>query len=194
MENSFYYWGPLLYKTKISEEDLGKLSSLCKKEKEKNFNHQLAGHLLNQFQINTEEYISIVNKYFSGFSKTFEHFYVDQCKSMTCHEAWVNYMQAGDYNPPHIHRGCDFSSVLYLNIPSEIEAEAKNYKGTLGFEGGPGAITFYHGESIDYNISCQPFFPRRGDFFIFPATLRHSVFPFKSKVERISIAANFKVR
>jgi hypothetical protein len=41
-------------------------------------------------------------------------------------------------------------------------------------------------------ITDKYFMPVAGDFFIFPAHLRHVVSPFKSSVERVSIAANFK--
>jgi uncharacterized protein (TIGR02466 family) len=191
--NKFYFWGPLLYQTKVDEEDLKNIKLLCKKEKENNHNTKLAGHLSNQYSIDRYKYVAIINKYFVEFSKTFENFYSLKYKPMNCNNAWVNFMTNGEFNPPHIHSDCDFSSVLYLDIPKELQDEAKNYVGTLGLQGAPGSISFFYGEQGKFVLDSVSFFPTKGDFFIFPATLRHSVSPFKSKVERISIAANFKV-
>ena len=36
------------------------------------------------------------------------------------------------------------------------------------------------------------FFPEEGDMFIFPAWLKHWVYPFKSDCERISVSGNVK--
>ena len=41
--------------------------------------------------------------------------------------AWVNFMVAGEFNPPHIHSACDFSSVLFIKIPKNLEKENKKW-------------------------------------------------------------------
>jgi len=48
-----------------------------------------------------------------------------------------------------------------------------------------------YGEKQPYAITQFTPIPQAGDLYIFPATLTHVVFPFKSKGERISIGANF---
>jgi hypothetical protein len=185
-----YYWGPLLYKTKIENEDIKKLLHICNKNN--NFNKGLAGHLKNQFLINVKDYVLIIQKYFNNYKNTFEEFYPKKIlRSFICNNAWVNYMQAGDFNPTHVHTECDVSSVIFLKIPNELLEEAKNYEGTLGLEGAPGCITFIYGEEQIFSNTLKSFFPQEGDFFIFPANLRHTVSPFKSNLERISTAANF---
>ena len=100
-------------------------------------------------------------------------------------------MKAGEFNPPHIHTGCDFSSVLFLDIPEELKKENKAYVGTAS---GPGCIQFLSGEPSTYSIHQKTFFPKTGDFFMFPGSLRHLVYPFTSDIERISIAANYTVK
>ena len=35
--------------------------------------------------------------------------------------------------------------------------------------------------------------PKTGDIFIFPASLKHYVYPFKSKVTRISVSGNLNL-
>ena len=44
-----------------------------------------------------------------------------------------------------------------------------------------------------YNINRHTFLPEAGDFFIFPASLHHSVNHFQSKGERISVSGNLKI-
>ena len=115
-----------------------------------------------------------------------------QIKPLATTSVWVNYMKAGDYNPTHIHTGCEFSSVLYTSIPKSLKREAKNH---IANSSVPGSISFTafinHSPS---HFGSVKYFPEEGDFFIFPFDVNHEVFPFKSKGTRISIAANFVQR
>ena len=104
--------------------------------------------------------------------------------------AWANFMKAGEFNPPHTHGNCDFSSVLFIKIPEALKEEHKKFRGNGG---GPGAITFTYGETHPYAIAGKGFFPQEGDLYIFPATLTHFVSPFLSLEERISLSANFRL-
>ena len=104
--------------------------------------------------------------------------------------AWANFMRAGEFNPPHIHSRCDFSSVLFINVPESLKEEHKKFNGTGG---GPGAIAFTYGESQPFSINHKHYFPQEGELFIFPATLTHYVSSFGCKEERISISANFRL-
>ena len=101
---------------------------------------------------------------------------------------WINYMKAGDFNPIHTHTE-DLSFVLFLDVPSELKTENINERNN-DKHGGPGALTFIHGDVTDWTISANTVFPEKGDMFIFPAKLRHMVYPFKSKVERVSVSGN----
>ena len=109
--------------------------------------------------------------------------------------SWVNFMKAGEFNPPHMHLNCDFTCVIYLDIPKELIHENKEYIGTLAGKGGPGAISFRTNiYNEKYNTCRIDHFPERGDFFIFPGSLEHFVYPFKSNCERISVSANFNFK
>ena len=66
----------------------------------------------------------------------------------------------------------------------------KEFKGTLQ---GPGGISWTYGEGGRQVISTVHQFPKSGDMYIFPAGLRHWVFPFKSNVERISVSGNLLI-
>ena len=100
---------------------------------------------------------------------------------------WINFMKQGEYNPPHNHDG-DFSFVLYLQVPKELEEENKKFKGQGT---GPGIISFMYGEEQKGIRTAQGIAPALNELWIFPATLKHTVPPFKSDVERISISGNW---
>jgi len=103
--------------------------------------------------------------------------------------SWVNYMKAGEFNPPHTHKAdnesCLLSCVLYLNIPEDMSEEKH-----ISNSAPPGSIEFMYGQPQDYNTSSMSFAPKVGDFYIFPGWLIHCVYPFKSNGTRISISAN----
>lgn len=99
---------------------------------------------------------------------------------------WVNFQRAGDFNPYHIHGG-DISFVIYTKIPKEINEEKviSNTKAS-------GNIFFAYGEEAEFNPSMINYIPEEKKLFMFPAKLRHFVWPFFSDVERISISGNIK--
>ena len=189
----FYYWGPLLFQTKINDNDINKILLLCVKEKNNDYRKNLAGHIKEEYTININELNAILTPYFNNYLQCFTHWYETKIKSIEMTSSWVNFMKAGEFNPPHTHTDCDFSCVIYLDIPKELIQENKEYIGTNLQKGGPGSISFRSKISDSkYNISNVNCFPEKGDFFIFPASLEHFVFPFKSDCERISVSANFK--
>ena len=194
MKYNFYYWGPLLFKVKVKEEDIEKIYQICKKDKNKDFRNQLAGIIEQEYLIDEKIYFEIIEKYLSSFKNAFLNWYGKEFNKIEVLKVWVNFMKKNEYNPPHVHGKCNFSSVMYLKIPDKLKIENQKYIGTLKSKGGPGSINFLNAPGNDkFSINTQQFFPEEGDFFIFPASLLHYVVPFKSNVERISVAANFEV-
>ena len=102
------------------------------------------------------------------------------------YDLWINFMGPDEYNPTHTHDG-DLSFVFFPKVPKELETESHNYKGTGA---GPGRIEFTYGEKQGLSITGHSFLPQTNDLFIFPSTLKHFVYPYKSKVERVSISGN----
>ena len=186
----FSYWGPLLFKVKLNPTDLKACLKLCSKKSNK-VNEVLAGVIKHEHYISTHKYCKIIDPYLTLFRHAYNHWYNKPLtQNIIVTLSWVNFMRAGEFNPPHIHNNCDFSSVLFVKVPKKLKTENKKYTGTSG---GPGAITFTYGEFQKYSNTLLPFFPEEGDLFIFPATLTHFVAPFMSQGERISISANFKL-
>ena len=189
INHSFYYTGPLIFKTKISIEDLKNIKSLCKKDKSKDYRRFLAGHLNHEYSIDNQKIQLILDKYLNVHKKTYEHFYnASYPGKIKCISAWVNYMKSGETNPIHIHDKCQFSSVIFLQIPEELKLENKKYIGTGD---GPGNLSFEISSVSEYYIHNIRVVPQVGDFLVFPWNLKHFVSSFKSKGERISLACNF---
>jgi uncharacterized protein (TIGR02466 family) len=191
MRVEFTNWGRLLFKVKIPKPELEKIKLLCQKKNELDFSEDLAGNLDHEYGIDPNKYSFIIQDYIKAFVDCYEEFYGVKPSTFKCVSAWVNYMQKGDFNPPHVHANCSYSSVLYLSVPEILREENIKYKGTVK-GGGSGSISFINGEMIKDSNSIKTVFPEEGDFFMFPAGLLHFVWPFKSDCERISVAANFE--
>ena len=189
----FYYFGPLLYHTNLKKEDLIEIEKLCKKDPNKIHVKDLAGHIDDEFRIDAFKLNSILNEYFFDYAKTWEHFYNQGFPNFRIKSAWVNYMKAGDFNPPHVHSD-DLSAVIFLKIPNELKKENEEHHKKGVISKGPGALTFSTGLQRSFFHTGVEFFPEEGDMFIFPASLQHWVFPFKSNVERVSIAYNVQFK
>ena len=127
-------------------------------------------------------------------------------QTITLEKIWINYQKSREHNPPHNHSGV-ISFVIYLDVPEEIYLEEKTDTGlTAGtIEFVTGTPNFFDKSKKDRNPrDCQraveylqnyilsaSFHPKAKDFLIFPAYLTHSVAPFKTDVERISVAGNW---
>ena len=151
---------------KLFIESDKKTTKLCSKNKKKDVRNTLAGHLDDEYSIDKHEYQKIVAPYLDAFREGHARFYTLQIKPLATTSVWVNYMKAGDYNPTHIHTGCEFSSVLYTSIPKSLKREAKNH---IANSSVPGSISFTafinHSPS---HFGSVKYFPEEGDFFIFP--------------------------
>ena len=113
-------WGPYVMKTKVPDYIIKKLKTEGIKTKE-SYNHALAGHLDNQFLYpqNVQEW------FYSEIHPIIQAYRVGHCKfhgieelnvDLGADDLWVNYMEAGDFNPVHTHGG-DYSFVLFLDVP-----------------------------------------------------------------------------
>ena len=187
---NFFYWGPLLCRMKIQSKALKECAKLCSK-KSSDVNEKLAGVIKHEHYISAGACYKVLNPYLNSFRQAHKQWYGTLLKKdIIVGSAWANFMKAGEFNPPHVHLECDFSSVLFIKIPEALKEEHKKF---TGVGGGPGSISFTYGESQPHSLSHRHFFPEEGELFIFPATLTHFVAPFLSKGERISMSANFRL-
>ena len=100
---------------------------------------------------------------------------------------WIISQWEGEYNPIHIHTECAMSTVLYLKVPEFLPS-------TKPERDDDGCIVFVGAGHQNSRLtrSLIKWKPRVGDFFIFPAHLQHTVYPFKTEgdEERRSISFN----
>ena len=193
VEYQMFRWGPLLVKTKIPESIRLKFLSEAKASTE-NFEQKLAGVINKEVGFRDKTiFLPFFNQMFNLYAdaqfkwspevgstpETFKQQY-------SLDSLWANFQRPGDFNPPHDHGGA-LSWVIYLTMPEALKKEREAYKGRSA---GPGGITFIYGEGPRTYITHHSAFPEEGDMFIFPAELKHWVFPFKSDCTRISVSGN----
>ena len=116
-------------------------------------------------------------------------------EDMQIHGLWCNDQRKAEFNPIHSHDGM-FSFVFYTKNTITQE-QATNNKWDKSHEGETqgnrpiaGSIELHYGEPSFMNMASMLHFPQEGDLLIFPAWLRHSVYPFYCEGERISVAGN----
>ena len=198
---NFYYWGPLLMKFKVSDylcdEMMRRAESLTIEKNDAR--HTLAADIQKELLYTPDDkkfFVERTNKVFMRYMrygrenwfKSNEKSGHYDTKSIKLQGLWINYMRAGEYNPPHEHDG-DLSFVMFTQVPEEIAIENKS---NITTSAGPGMLNFLYGENVPGYATSQSFMPAKGDFYIFPAKLLHFVAPFKSDVTRISIAGNLE--
>ena len=109
---------------------------------------------------------------------------------------WGVSQKDNEYNPVHVHTNCAVSTVMYLKIPEYLPDRKRAYQSLLkgDFDGG---IQFFNNASQDriWGATSMKVQPQVGDFFIFPASQQHLVYPFRTpdgKGERRSVSFNAK--
>jgi len=101
---------------------------------------------------------------------------------------WIISQKDNEYNPCHVHTECAVSSVMYLKIPKYLPTRKSHRKDD-------GAINFTNNAGKDpvWGSPTMTLQPRVGDFFIFPASQQHFVYPFRTEDgegERRSVSFN----
>ena len=100
---------------------------------------------------------------------------------------WINFQEAGEFNPTHSHTGI-VSSVVYIDVPDVIREEKITEHS--GFPDAPGQIDFIYGSDDSGSYGNKTMDVKTGDILLFHSKLKHTVYPFKSPVTRISMSFN----
>lgn len=153
---------------KIYDENVSEMKPL---------NDGLAGKIKNEHKISDH----LTDELKGVFKKAFQ-FYMTQIQKADQYDieldrAWVNEMKAHEYNPFHYHTGVKseigLSSVLVLKRPDtygeEITRKDSPHNGHLEFLGNDSSPIAVNQFRVDAKV---------GDFFIFPYTTLHGVYPF----------------
>ena len=190
---NIHLFGPLFAKIKLKQEDVENILTLCKVKE--SFSKNLAGHFTTEYEIDKKQYTNYMQEHLKTFAMLYEKFYSRKLKHVNVESAWVNFMKANDYNPPHIHTHCDFSTALILKIPQDLKNECDAMKKKTNVNQNlPGYICFENGFNNFYNNTSYFFEPVVGDLYLFPYWLTHWVNPFKCAGERISVSSNLLLK
>ena len=194
-EHKYYHFGPYLAEMPVDPVYCAKLLKLGKKLK-KSHRSNLAGQIHHEYlyPIETEQWIFnefqiYVNTWIEGWKRFSNRPTFNPKYQLT--QMWINRMKAKEYNPTHVHTHCDLSFVLFLEVPQRMLDEAKR-KPPTNVGAKPGDLCFLYGEESLYILCEKKFTPQVNTLMIFPATLRHQVMHFNSKVIRTSVAGNIK--
>ena len=110
--------------------------------------------------------------------------------------SWVNIQKKYEFNPPHNHSG-KYSFVLWVKVPYKFEDEMnlENCKNSNAPANSKFEFIFLDafGEIVQQHYPVDESW--EGVMLVFPANLKHSVYPFfTSDDTRISVAGNVYVK
>lgn len=202
----FFPFGPMMMHAKMPSSMVKSLNKYTNKtikdeEKIKKLDHsdKLVGKLKQEFLIEEKE----LNRHMDFFNTVIGNFVQTELSrhftrladstgiSLNYKAAWIVRQFAGEFNPVHIHTSCDLSCVGYLKLPEKINEEwEEDYKDHHPCKG---HIEFIHGSSGKMHQHRSLIRPTVGDFFLFPADLMHTVYPFYCDGERRSFSMNIKI-
>jgi uncharacterized protein (TIGR02466 family) len=198
-------WSTFVMKTQLPPEILQKMLKIANEivENRAYVQDQGAGEMQDQFYIDLKileqekvmEYFTAVcrNYVTQAFcqSQPFDKENILKLEWMTrLNSMWINSQKDNEYFPIHHHVACNLSTVMYLKIPEYLPSR-KFYE----YAENDGAIIFVNNTTQD-KIWALPDLrvrPQVGDFFIFPASQQHLVYPFRTadgKGERRSVSFN----
>jgi len=197
-------------KGKLSYDVINYLWDIIEKAKIKNdlHNNKLAGNIDASYALVDENnYLfdnglgRLVNDYYNDFldstkgnNITNNPFAEDsiQIRSLVLKDLWVNFQKEHEFNPIHEHAGV-FSFVIWLKIPFTYKEQnqisiAKNSNSPK-----VSLFEFSYMDILGNQMSHEIPLGREdeGTICVFPASLRHVVYPFfNCKEERVSISGN----
>ena len=182
-------WGPCVIALQADKEFVDKLLDEAKGSQE-SYGDRLAGHLKKEVKLDALNY----KKYFDQMLSVYDHALQGWIgkkgfSQYVVRNLWCNFQKANEFNPPHNHTGI-LSFVIYLKVPEVLRKECAEHQ-KVKTSAGPGCISFFIADSDRKNsITQNSFLPMVGDCFIFPAWLKHWVYPFRSDCTRISVSGN----
>lgn len=141
----------------------------------------------------TEHVVTELLPFFAQYHRAIYPNHREKPISVQCHKGWYVRQFENEYVPVHVHPNCKLSCVGYLKLPKGIEKEFERDDKTISPRSG--RIEFLYGDSSQaYSGYSEVIKPKIGDFYIFPAGLMHTVYPFKTLGERRAFSMNLSVR
>jgi len=190
-------YNPGVLKTRLPVRVFAELTRDLQKQvdsKPKRYNTDLAGHLETELQYDINgDFRQCINSMFLEYRERFDFYRNDDY--VIDSSSWVNFQKKHEYNPLHYHYQ-DVSWVVWITIPYDLQTEMS--LPSIREANGNVASKFQfvynkldsgiHMHEINIDKSWE------GVLIMFPAYLKHQVYPFQTSDEhRISIAGNIKI-
>ena len=165
------------------------------------YNDQLAGNLQHEFLLkdSKKHTYNLVAPLFLEFDKQFNNYIsknplLPENSPIELKDLWVNFQKKHEFNPIHDHTGI-MSFVIWLKIPYLMEEELKAAPGSSANPNLAGHFAFHFTDALGdirtYHIPADQ--TAENTILLFPARLKHSVFPFYSSDDfRITVSGNFE--
>jgi len=200
-------FGPTIYKSKLTADEVVWLQEVALEsaKRKQPRGHELAGNIAEQYKgiFNDDQkfgFMRFVHTHVANFMseeiKRQNEYVINPMndevdwETLRFHLAtgpWINFQKANEFNPIHSHNGM-LSAVVYIDVPEEIKEEAND--GLLTNMRCPGQIEFAYGSDVLGSSGTHKVIPETGDVLLFHAGLKHTVYPFKSDVTRVSMSFN----
>jgi hypothetical protein len=195
-------FGPLIAKFKMSDDMIKTLNDFVESDetqnniKELDWSRNLVGKVHQEILVPPEKLRACSNFFHSAMAQYLNAILRSGRGDQNGREdyvwsyasAWIVRSFPGEYNPVHMHPEADIASVGYLKLPNwnhELAKDATDHAGNTH-----GCLEFLHGSPLDFAPAAKKIIPVVGDFYLFPASLRHVVYPFSTEGERRSFSAN----
>ena len=192
IDYTFFHWGPFLYKTTLTENELKDIKNLCVKDPKKDARENLAGLIKHEYTIDCVKLFPILLPYFESYAEAYQSYHGEYLGSkIELVASWVNYMTKFESNPIHTHDE-NLSFVIFTEISEELKQE---WGKTVSSGTKPGSLNFIISlDNKKTSINKHIFQPKERDFYIFPSDLNHYVDHFETNGERISVSGNLKLK
>jgi hypothetical protein len=172
-------------------------TQITNKKELKNANNTLAGHIQDEYLIEvTNDYSNYIcdcianNPIIKNYLNKI-HILNKNCP-IFLEKSWINFQKKYEFNPLHDHSGI-FSFIIFMQIPYKLEEEFKVYSNVTLLT--TSCLSFIYsdvnGTIVDKTCSVDESYLYK--MLIFPAKLKHIVYPFyTSDKERITVSGNVK--
>ena len=202
-DHDFYTpFGPIIGYKKISD----KLVRACNKECDANVGNDYSDNLVGKVTQEISMSKSLISEVFKeAYDMLFEYSVGSASRArlqkvnlpegvaldICARSGWFVRSFAGDYNPVHVHTDCSMTSIGFLKVSKSLEKEFE--EDLKDHHSSNGLTQLFYGDSYHSAQVANSFWlkPTPGDFWVFPASLMHTAYPFRSKGERRSFSVNF---
>jgi len=193
-------FGPTIGKFKLPENILTSLiksTDQVLKDKKESWGKKLMGKLENEWRV-LPEYLELqAIDYFHESIKSYGEANGLKSNYPSLKVMWLNEMNQNEYNPIHIHNNGLLSSVVYLKVPDLSQSDIGNKKSlnrvASQYKETDGRLEFVFSTTYECNNGNLTITPEVGDFYLFPSSLLHVVYPYQGKQTRRSISFNANI-